>query len=180
MRLELRAGNVLDASTDALLVAIDGATGGMEGNVARQFRARWGEETWEEIEGAWELPLPLGRASLAMAPPCGRIGAVVALSMLPHDGTVPYRSPAMRSVVTSALVHAARLCALGNLRRIAGALPHGGPRLSADEAFAAVVSAIDATADLPDLALTIWSIVPEHHEHLVALAPSFGLRDAAG
>lgn len=180
MQLELRAGNVLDATADALLVAIDGATGGMEGNVARQLRARWGEEVWEEIEGAWTLPLPLGRASLAWAPSGGSFRAVVALSMLPHDGAVPYRSPAMRGVVTSALVHAARLCDLERMQRIASALPRGGPRLSADEAFAAVVSALDATVDLPGLTLTIRSLVPEHHAHLVALAPSFGLRDAAG
>lgn len=178
MRLHLRQGNVLDASADALLVAIDGASGGMEGNVARQLRARWGEEAREETEGAWELPLAPGRASLAVAPPGGRFRCVVALSMLPHDGSVPYRSPAMRGIVTSALTHAARLCAAQDARRIAGALPRGGARLSADEAFAATVVALDATADLPGLTLTVWSLVPEHHAHLAALAPSFGLRDA--
>ncbi len=178
MRLELREGNVLDAPADALLVAIDGASGGMEGNVARQLRARWGEEAWDEIEGAWELPLPPGRACLAAAPPGGRFAAVVALSILPHDGSVPYRSPAMRAVATSALVHAARLCAAHGAPRIATVLPRGGPRLSADEAFAAVVTALDATADLPDVTLAIWSLVPEHHTRLAALAPAFGLRDA--
>lgn len=180
MQLELRAGNVLDASADALLVAIDGASGGMEGNVARQLRARWGEEAWEEIEGAWELPLPLGRASLAVAPEGGRFASVVALSMLPHDGSVPYRSPAMRGVVTSALTHAARLCARHGARRIASVLPRGGPRLSADEAFAVVVAVLDETVDHPDLTLTIWSLVPEHHAYLATLAPSFGLRDSVG
>ena len=99
--------------------------------------------------------------------------------MLPHDGSVPYRSSAMRAIVTSALTHAARLCAAREVRRIASALPRGGPRLSADEALAAVVSALDATVDLPDLTLSIWSLVPEHHAHLTALAPSFGLRGAA-
>lgn len=57
-------GDVLDAVADGLLLTIDGARKGMEGNVARAYARRW-RDAFEEIEYEIPYPLPLGRAVVA-------------------------------------------------------------------------------------------------------------------
>ncbi len=49
-------GDVFDAVADGLLLTIDGAKKGMEGNVARAYARRW-PDAFEEIE--YEIPYPL-------------------------------------------------------------------------------------------------------------------------
>jgi hypothetical protein len=47
--LRVLHGNVLDAIADALILTIDGAKKGMEGNIARAFARKW-PEIWHELE----------------------------------------------------------------------------------------------------------------------------------
>lgn len=60
MALELVTGDVLDAKADALLLNIDGAKRGMEGNIARQFARRWTDD-WEDMQRDVRYPVPIGR-----------------------------------------------------------------------------------------------------------------------
>ena len=41
MSLKISRGNVLDAKADAIILTIDGAANGMEGNIARAFARKW-------------------------------------------------------------------------------------------------------------------------------------------
>ena len=60
MAVQILKGNALDARADALVLTIDGARRGMEGNIARAFARRW-PEVFEEIEEQIHYPVPLGR-----------------------------------------------------------------------------------------------------------------------
>ena len=60
MCFRVEHGDVLQTGTDALLLTIDGAKPGLEGNIARAFAKRFPDD-WEIIEGGVPFPIALGR-----------------------------------------------------------------------------------------------------------------------
>lgn len=171
MRLVLRQGNVLDADADALLLPIDGAARGLEGNVARQFTRRFGAEAWEQIESEVAFPVALGTAAWVTLAAPARFRAVALLSILSHrdnDRAAGY----VRSALGEACARAARL----GVRTLASPLLRGGWRLGAAAAFQAMLDVVDARRD-DDVCLAVYSLLPEHHDYLVGLARSLGAHD---
>lgn len=49
MAMEILRGSLLDAPDDAIILTIDGAAKGMEGNIARAFTRKY-PDVWEELE----------------------------------------------------------------------------------------------------------------------------------
>jgi hypothetical protein len=64
--IEIVQGDVLAAQAHAVILAVDGAKRGMEGNIARAYSRRW-PDAWMEIEDEIRYPIPLGR-SIAIRP----------------------------------------------------------------------------------------------------------------
>jgi len=61
--------------------------------------------------------------------------------------------------------------------RFVSPLLRGGWRIDPSRAFCATIDVLEDFRDYP-ATFTIHSLVPEHHEHLVGLARSFGFRDS--
>jgi O-acetyl-ADP-ribose deacetylase (regulator of RNase III) len=132
MTLEFVAGDVLDVSSDALLLTIDGAKRGMEGNIARQFARRWPED-WEDMQQDVKYPIPIGRTVV-----------------VPWDGDCPWRliifastlhhldvlnEQQKRNVIRSSLSEALQLCVRYKATSLATVVLQGGWRLSAEAAL---------------------------------------------
>jgi hypothetical protein len=135
MPFEIRAQNVLDASTDALILTIDGAKAGLEGNIARQFAKKWPDD-WPLMARALRYPIPLGRTV-----------------PLPWDGDCPWKlvlfastlhhveimdSAQKQRIIRSAFSEALALCARYNATSVATAVLQGGWRLTQEEALSSM------------------------------------------
>ena len=63
MKIEIFNKNLFESSDEGIILTIDGAAKGMEGNLARNF-ARLNPEAWEEIEYDIKYPIPLGTSKV--------------------------------------------------------------------------------------------------------------------
>ena len=63
MSIEIVKGNLLEGSEEGIVLTVDGAAKGLEGNIARAFARRY-PEVWEELECRIEYPILLGSARL--------------------------------------------------------------------------------------------------------------------
>jgi len=135
MPLEILQGNLLDASTDAIILQIDGVKRNMEGNIARSFARKW-PDAWEEIEDEIPYPLSLGRiCTIELSNECGFRFVIVA-STLHHQDTLS--EGAKKSVVRTALQNALQAAAKHNIGSIGSAIMTGGWRLSQESALMAM------------------------------------------
>lgn len=127
--------DILDVPADALILTLDGARPGMEGNIARQFAKRWPED-WPDMVRALRFPIPIGRCVA-----------------LPWEGDAPWKlflfaatlhhvdvldEGEKSGVVSRAFLEALRLCVKHGARSVATPILQGGWRLSRDEALAAM------------------------------------------
>ena len=136
--LQILNQDVLDASAEALMLAIDGAARGMEGNVARVFAGRW-PERWREIEEEVRYPVPLGRTfevELENDDDCP-FRLVILASTLHHMETLS--DGAKLGIVRSAMEEAVRSLARYRLRSLATTAMRGGWRLSLESTFPAML-----------------------------------------
>lgn len=152
MPLILELGDVLDAQTEAILLAVDGTArnkkdparpvrGGKEvlgGNIANQFARRWPDD-WEDIQPDIPFPIPIGRS----------VG-------IPWDGGCPWRLIVLAStlhhvgertdaeklaIVRGALSGALEIAVRHNAKSLATAALSGGWRLPLADAAGAMFSA---------------------------------------
>lgn len=157
MALDLVTGDVLDAKADALLLTIDGAKRGMEGNIARQFARRWPDD-WEDMQRDVRYPVPIGRTFA-----------------VPWDGDCPWRlilfastlhhldvldDGQKRSVIRSSLTEAMQLCVQHQATTLATAVLQGGWRLSTEDALQEMRS-IYSIAGCPQIRLLVLQIKNE-------------------
>lgn len=132
MALELVTGNVLDARADALLLTIDGAKRGMEGNIARQFARRWPDD-WEDMQRDVRYPVPIGRTVAVPWDGDCPWRLILFASTLHHLDVLDDRQK--RSVIRTSLTEALQLCVRHHATTLAMALLQGGWRLSAENAL---------------------------------------------
>lgn len=152
MALVLELGDVLDTSTDALLLTVDGVArakpdparpirGGKEifgGNLANQFARRWPED-WEDMQLDIPFPIPIGRS--VGIPWDGECPwpLVVLASTLHHVGE---RTDAEKlAIIRSALTEALAIVTRHNAKSLATAALKGGWRLPLADAVDAMFSA---------------------------------------
>lgn len=127
--------NILDVPADALLLTIDGAKAGMEGNIARQFARRWPED-WTYMVRSLRYPIPLGRTVA-----------------LPWEGDAPWKLFLFAStlhhldvledgekaaVVTRAFLEGLKLCIKHGAKSLSTPVLQGGWRLSQQQALDAM------------------------------------------
>jgi len=143
MGFEIVTGDVLDTTTDALLLTIDGGKSGMEGSIARQFAKRFPED-WEFMQRDLKYPVPIGRTVA-----------------IPWDGDCPWRVIMFAStlhhvgvlddvqklrVIRSACAEALQLCVRLRINSLATAVLQGGWRLSAQQALSEMKLAYQGAA----------------------------------
>ncbi len=133
MGIEIVTGNVLDTTSEAILLTIDGAKRGMEGNIARQFAKRFTDD-WLDMQRVLKYPVPIGRTVV-----------------LPWDGDCPWRYILFAStlhhldvlddqqklrVVHLALAEALQHCVRLHIKSLASAVLQCGWRLNFADALA--------------------------------------------
>lgn len=143
MTLEIVTGNVLDTTTDALLLTIDGAKRGMEGNIARQFARRFPED-WEFMQRDIKYPVPLGRSVAVRWYGDCHWRFLIFASTLHHLDVLDDQQKL--AVVRSALSEALRHCVRLRINSLATAVLSGGWRLSAQAAMIEMNSAYEGAA----------------------------------
>ncbi len=174
MTLSINHGNVLEAQADALVLTIDGARKGMEGNIARQFARKW-PEVWQEIEDEIPYPLPLGQVfdyePVAECP----FKLLLVASTLAHTGnlTEHYLKGFVRTSFEEALTRAAEY----NISKVASAVMSGGWRLKPQAAFLAMMDGYESAArNGIDIVTEIYLPDQQQYLHIKALAESMGWR----
>ena len=134
--LTVRA-NVLEIQSDALLLTIDGAKAGMEGNIARQFAKRWPED-WADMVRTLRYPVPIGRTVAVPWEGDAPWKLFLFASTLHHLDVLDDRQKA--GVVSQAFIEALKLCLKHRVSSLSTAVLQGGWRLSQEQALTAMWS----------------------------------------
>lgn len=171
--IEIVQGDVLSAQADAVVLAVDGAKRGMEGNIARAFARRW-PDAWMEIEDDIRYPVPLGRAVAVRPENISGFPLVLIGSTLHHLDALTEDRKA--GVVRSALGEAVQLAMRHHAHRVVTAPMTGGWRLELKPALEAMMDALRPVA-APHHALTvaIHLLSQEHALSAAAIARARGI-----
>lgn len=137
MTVRLIHGDVLDATTEGLILTIDGTQKGLEGNLARAYARRW-PDSFEELGYEIPYPLPLGRAVAVRIEDDSPFRVIVLASTLHHLDVLDERQKV--AVTTSAYSEAIALARRFRLRSIASAVLSGGWRLPVKAALHAMLT----------------------------------------
>ncbi len=176
--LELIQGDVLSSGADAVILTIDGAKRGMEGNIARAFARRW-PDAWMEIEDEIKYPIPLGR-TVAMRPENDSGFSVVLIASTLHhlDALTDDRKA---GIVRSALSEAIQLAMRHRVRRVAVATMTGGWRLELPLALEAMMEGLRPIAAIHhSLVVAIHMLSQEHARQAAEIARSRGIEVQIG
>ncbi len=147
MPIQLINHSVFTGQEKAVLLTVDGAASGIEGNIARAF-ARLYPECWEELSLDIEYPIPLGQSrcyeideDLAEDENCPYHYAVIA-STLHHLDNLDTEQKCQ--IISRALTSALSLTAQKGIGQLATTVLAGGWRLSEIDALNTMVAAYQA------------------------------------
>lgn len=147
MKLSIEHEDLFAQGADALIVSIDGELPPSEpidrvlGNVGRQLVRRFAaHDVLEQIESQLDLPLALGRAQ-CIACEGVPFAWLVLVSTLHHTGAQDAREK--RALVSRAFSAALESASRAGARTVRTTILQGGWRLSARDAFSAMLSALD-------------------------------------
>lgn len=170
--LRIIQGNVLDARSDALIITIDGAKKGMEGNIARGFARRW-PELWGEVEAEIPYPLPLGEVFEYEPASEGPFNLILIAATLNHKDTLSESEK--KGIVRTALCNSITTAAVYGIKSIATTIMTGGWRLSQQSAFLAMTDGYEMASQAGSvIALDIYILDTNQHETILSIAQSMG------
>lgn len=174
MTINILHGNVLDAETDAIILTVDGAAKGMEGNLSRQFALCW-SEAWREIQDEIRYPIPLGKV-LDFEPVAGcSFQYVLLASTLHHLGAVG--NAARQGIIRSAIEKSLKIAHEYKIKTIATPVMAGGWRLTLQDAFLSMIDGYEfARQNGVDVDLDVYVIKSDEYESIQALARTIGWR----
>jgi hypothetical protein len=171
--IEIIQEDVLAAKADALILTIDGAKRGMEGNIARAYARRW-PDAWIEIEDEIKYPVPLGRTVAIHPDNDSGFPLVLIASTLNHVDTLNEQRKA--AIVRSALSEAIQLAILHRARRLATVPMTGGWRLELEPALAAMMSALKPIGVAHHTLTVVLHLLSQEHTRLAtAIAVRHGI-----
>ncbi len=130
--MELLQIDVLDAQAEALLLTVDGAKAGLEGNIARQLARRWPDD-WHDMARAIRYPIPLGRTVALEWEGDAPWRLYLFASTLHHTDILDDAQKV--SVVSAAFFEALQLCAKHRVATLATPVLQGGWRLPKEVAL---------------------------------------------
>lgn len=160
--IEFVQGDVLSAQADALILTVDGANRGLEGNIARAYARRW-PDAWMEIEDDVRYPIPLGRTVAVRPENESGFGVILIASTLHHVDIMTDGQKA--GIVRSALGEAIQLALRHRVSRVVTALMTGGWRLELRAALDAMFDALHPiSAPRHVLTVSIHMLSREHAE----------------
>lgn len=170
--LRVVQGNVLDAKADALIITIDGAKKGMEGNIARAFARRW-PEIWNEIEEEIPYPLPLGDVFEYEPAAESPFRLILIAATLNHRDSLTESEK--KGIVRTAFDNAITAAAGYGIKSIATAIMTGGWRLSQQSAFLAMTEGREMASQAGrDIAVDICIMDPNQYEIIQSMARGMG------
>lgn len=164
MSIDLLQKNLFDGLDEALILTIDGAAKGMEGNIARAF-ARLHPDAWEEIDYNLKYPIPLGTAKVVEIHPdlkcqykfCFIASTLNHLHVLTDQEKLNVLSSALRQVLS---IGAAR-----GIKSIGTAVLAGGWRLPIEVAFDQICKTYSNAKALSSATPKLNIYVLENTEH---------------
>ncbi len=146
MPLKLQQGNLFDAPSQAIILPIDGAAKGMEGNIARAF-ARLYPDAWEELEYDIDYPIPLGTAKIYPIHEelgCKNTHVIIASTL--HHLDVLEKSDKLK-IISSALRASLSLASSQSISSVCTGVFTGGWRLDIEDAFQEMVKTYQRAED---------------------------------
>ena len=134
MAIRICQQNMFESKAGAIILTVDGARAGIEGNITRQF-GRLYPDAWEDLERDILYPIPLGGAKIY---PINRdVGChfshCIVASTLHHLELMTLQDKL--SVVRGALNSSVRLAANRGVRSICTTILSGGWRLTIEHAL---------------------------------------------
>ena len=151
--LRIIQGNILGSDAGAIVLTMDGAHQGLEGNIARAFAQRW-PEAFAVVEAHVPYPLPLGKGFAVHLEEECPFGWVIVASTLHHVDSLD--DEAKVAVVRRAMINVLTCAALQRMTSVAAAVMTGGWRLSLSDAVAAMLDGYAAVApQCPGVTLNI-------------------------
>ena len=161
--IEIIQGDVLSSDADAVILAIDGAKRGMEGNIARAYARRW-PDAWMEIEDEIRYPIRLGRTVAIHPENESGFPLVLIASTLNHVDTLDEQRKA--AIVRSALSEAIQLAIRHRVRQLATAPMTGGWRLELEPALAAMMSVLKPIGVAHHTLTVVLHLLSQEHTSL--------------
>jgi len=153
-------GDVLASGADAVVLTIDGAKRGMEGNIARAFARRW-PDAWIEIEDSIRYPVPLGRCVAISPENESPFRQILLASTLHHLDVLTDSQKA--GVVRAALDEAISLSLNHRARHLATAVMTGGWRMDFQSALEAMTSPLRrAATSCHSLTVSVHVLTRDH------------------
>ncbi|VAW81837.1 hypothetical protein MNBD_GAMMA12-1999 [hydrothermal vent metagenome] len=137
-KIEILQGNLLDSTADAIVLTIDGAAIGMEGNLARLF-SRQCPDAWEDLEFEITYPIQLGNVKgfrIDEELDCNNKLIYIA-STLHHIETLTDGQKI--NVIENAIHNIVNLSVRNRVKSIATAILSGGWRLSTTDALGSMI-----------------------------------------
>lgn len=141
MSLNILQGNVLDAKADAIILSVDGAAKGMEGNLSRQFASRW-PEAWNEIRDEIRHPIPLGKV-IEYEPVSDCAFQLILLASTLHHREV-LNDKARQGIILEATENSLRVADKYKINTITAPVMVGGWRLTLQNAFLSMVDGYES------------------------------------
>ncbi len=161
--IEIIQGDVLTSDADAVILAIDGAKRGMEGNIARAYARRW-PDAWMEIEDEIRYPIRLGRTVAIHPENESGFPLVLIASTLNHVDTLDEQRKA--AMVRSALSEAIQLAIGHRVRQLATAPMTGGWQLELEPALAAMMSVLKPIGVAHHTLTVVLHLLSQEHTRL--------------
>lgn len=172
MPVKLIHGDVLDATTEGLILTIDGAGQGLTGNVAQAYARRW-PDAFEEVGYKIPYPLPLGRTIAVRLEDDSPFRVILLASTLNHLDVLNEKQKV--AVTTSAFSEAIALARRLKLRSIASTAMSGGWRLPFKAALHAMLTVARPIAETESgLSVEIYFREKSNFADAMAHAKSIG------
>lgn len=172
--MNLLQGDVLDAKAEAIILTVDGAAKGMDGNLSRQFASRW-PDVWQEILDEIHHPIPLGKV-MAYEPvaECA-FQLIVLASTLYHREVLTDK--VKQGIIREATEKSIEIAAGYGINTIATAVMAGGWRLKLQDAFLSMVDGYEsARQNKFDTNLNIYILRPDDFQTIQSLTQAIGWR----
>lgn len=172
--LKLLNSNVLKAKAEAIILSIDGAAKGMEGNLSRQFALRF-PKVWNEIQNEIRYPVPLGRVIEFEADGDCAFRMVLLATTLNHLEVIS--DAARQDIIRGVTEKSLTIAATYKINAIASPLLIGGWRLTLQNAFISMLEGYEkARRNNVNGNLEIHMMNYSNYRSIKTLADNIGLR----
>jgi len=172
--LKLLNSNVIDAKAGAIILTIDGAAKGMEGNLSREFASRF-PGVWNEIQNKIEYPVPLG--SIIEYETAGKCAfrLVLLATTLNHPEMIS--DPARQGIIRDVTEKSLNIAAKYKINAIASPLLTGGWRLTMQKSFLSMTDGFERARQNGVTAnLDIYIMNVSNYKNIKSLAQNIGWR----